>query len=952
MRHLLIYLSLTMLICSGSALGKGKNKVIREKFDWKIYHTDHFKLYYYTAEEHLLETVANMCEASYRDVSEKLQHQLNFPVPMILYKTHEEFEQTNVFPGFLPRAVQGFSEPFQSRILLSMDREPESLFALIRHELTHIFQYDMLFNNRIGTILRADAPKWFIEGMASYVADDEDNLDRMFLRDAAVGGNFGSLGNYTNQSYTAYRIGHAVFDFIEKDYGIEGVRDFLWQYRKNVTGSLTSAIQRTFDVDVEDFDRAFRKYLRKRYIDLLPTKEEPDDFAQEIRTRKVITTLSPELSPSGDLMAAIVPIKNDIDLVLISTKDGRIFKNLTKGHSNEYTSINIGAFNGYNDLGWNSDGKEIVFAARKEGTMVFFVVNVLNGKIIEKLHFTTIRDAQSPVFSTDGSSLYFTGNRSGSYDVFSYNRASKEIVNLTKDAHIDRNPRVSPNGDELLYSSMREGFFKVYALNLASGEKSQLSSGLGNDIQATYSQDMKSIYFSSDRFDDIYNIYELELETGIKKQYTNIITGAFSPQERVVFDHKEGEEKRHLVFTAFYQGRYRVYKMDRPEAREEFYDVKRDNYSNIKDYNMDGNVVLDPDRFSAYKLRSNFTISGANINAGLIDDGRVVSDTTVQFSDTLGNHNLKFTAYTVSSYESYLLNYSNRENRLQWGVALSAQASFFTEYRQVGPSDVDVRRAERRYKDNNVLGFMSYPISLYSRLDVGGGLADRDYYTLEEVVVDGQTGYIGVPADFTEPTLFANFSRDTVRYQAWGPQQGMYFDLGYNWITDQSNTTNVDFRAYKEVTRRTLFAFRLMGNYSEGDIPSLYSLGGRNDLRGDYEYQEFIGSRRLLTQAEFRFPLIDLLRFPGFSLGNIRATLFIDVGAAWLDDDRFNFEFQSDDDGYLEGVTDRNYLQGSTGLSIALSLLGLDVNWTWARRTNFESFPTGSRMSFWIGRSF
>ena len=275
MRLLCTFLALAIFVGTGPLTARGKNKIKRDQFNWKIYQTEHFKIYFYPEEEHLLESVANMCEAAYRDVSDKLQHQLKTPVPFVMFKTHEEFEQTNVFPGFLPRAVAGFSEPFQSRILLSIDMDQPQLFALIRHELTHIFQYDMLFNNRISTIIKADAPKWFIEGMASYVADDEDNLDRMFLRDAAVNNGFDSLGNYTNQSYTAYRVGHAVFDYIEKEHGIEGVRDFLWQYRKNVTGSLSAAIQRTFEIEVEDFDRAFRKYLRKRYIDLLPVKEEP-----------------------------------------------------------------------------------------------------------------------------------------------------------------------------------------------------------------------------------------------------------------------------------------------------------------------------------------------------------------------------------------------------------------------------------------------------------------------------------------------------------------------------------------------------------------------------------------------------------------------------------------------------------------------------------------------------
>ena len=953
MRIFCLLLGMTFVLAPEMLSARGKNKVITADFDWKVYETDHFKIFYYTAEAHLLEDVADKVEASYVKVSDKLQHQLNFKVPFIFFKTHEEFEQTNVFPGFLPRAVGAFAEPFQSRILMPVDLPPKELFALMTHELTHIFQYDMLYNNRISTIVRASAPIWFTEGMASYVGDDENNLDRMVLRDSAVNGGFGSLGNFTSLSYVAYRVGHAAFDFMEDRYGIEGVREFLWQYRKNVAGSVGGAIQRAFDIEVEEFDRDFRKYLRKRYVSLLPIKEEPDDHAREIRTRKVITTLSPELSPSGDLFAAIVPIKNDTDLVLISTKDGRIFKNLTKGITNRYTEINVGAYNGVNDLGWNDEGNQIVFAARKGGTMVLHVISVLNGKILEAIEFDDIRDAQAPIFSKDSNKLYFAGNRNGYFDLFSYDRTTKEIRNLTEDEYHDRNPKLSPNGKEIVYSSRRDGFYKIFAHNIESGQSTQLTSGLGNDIQASYNSDMTGIYFSSDRYDDIYNIYELNLESGVKKQYTDIITGAFSPQERVVFDHKEGQEKRQLVFTAYYQGRYRVYRMDKPEEREEFYDVAQDNYANVKDFKMSTGLKLDPERFKDYGLKGNITISGADVTAGATDDGRFVSNSQISFSDTMNNHVFTFQSYTISSFDNYFLTYLNRKNRWQWGAAGSIQQQFFTEFVPTGGGGAIIDRRERRYKFNDVQGFLRYPLSLWSRFDFTLGLTDRDYFTYSE------TGRNIIPADYTEPLAAVGFSRDTVRYSYYGPQHGSTLDLSVQHILDASTSYNLDHRVYRGVTRRSLFAFRTVANYSDGDIPDLYSLGGNNNLRGDFNYQGLIGSRRFLFQTEYRFPFVDVLQFPGFGLGNIRGTFFVDVGGAWfdnqdldLDGEDFNFGFQSEEEGYNPDIFNPDYLIGSYGFNISLQFFGLPLNWTWSKRTNFDDFPTGSRFTFWIGSNF
>lgn len=952
----LIALCILFASAVAPASARGKNKIQYDNFEWKLYISPHFKVYYYEEEAHLLESIVDMAETAYSYVSDRLQHELNFSVPFVAYKTHEEFEQTNIFPNFIPRNLGAFAEPYQSRMVLPLDGGPEENYALIVHELTHIFQYDMLYNNKLSTIVRAQAPTWFTEGMASWVADDENNLDRMVLRDAAVNGNFNSLNAFSGLSFIAYRVGHAAFDFMEERYGIEGVRNFLWQYRKNITGSIGAAMERAFELPVEEFDRDFRKYLRRRYVTLLPIKEEPDDNAREIRTRRRITTLSPELSPSGDLYAAIAPIKNDLDVVLISTKDGRIFKNLTKGFTNRYSQIYYGAFEGVNDLGWNPDGNELAFSARKEASNQLFIVSVLKGKILEQISFTGIRDAQSPVFSTDGKKLYFVGNAKGQYDIFSYDRATKNIENLTNDEYDDRNPEPSPKGDEILYSSLRDGFFKIHALNLANGEKTQLTSGLGNDIQASYSQDMTRIYFSSDRYDDIYNIFDVDLETGEKHQYTNILTGAFAPQERVIYDPKAGAETKQLVFTAFYQGRYRVYRMDRPDSVGKVYTAAEDNYENVKDYDLTSNIELEENRYQKYKAFKNFSISDIAVNVGATDDGRFITNSGLQLSDTLGNHLLDISAYSISDFESYFLQYLNQSNRLQWGSYFSAQQSFL-----VDRFDPRQERLERRYKSLVLGGFARYPLSKFSRFDAGGGWQDSEYFQ-SIFNSDGEFEFFQ-EADFSEPYAYLQYSRDTIRYREFGPLQGMVFDLRYTKVFGgTSDTIDAELATYRQLTSRSLIAWRTLYNHSDGDTPTLYSLGGTNRLRGDYAYNEFVGSRRFLTQFEIRFPVIDVLAFPGFAFGNIRAALFADAGGTWFEESDFNFEFQEsapDNEDPGDGLVFFNpdnpnpdYLIGAYGVEISMNLLGLPVHWTWSRRTNFEEFPSNSRLSFWIGLSF
>jgi hypothetical protein len=146
------------------------------------------------------------------------------------------------------------------------------------------------------------------------------------------------------------------------------------------------------------------------------------------------------------------------------------------------------------------------------------------------------------------------------------------------------------------------------------------------------------------------------------------------------------------------------------------------------------------------------------------------------------------------------------------------------------------------------------------------------------------------------PILTWNLHGDTTRFKSFGPYHGQRFVLSQQWapvVNSSGDTqtfttgpflnTNLDYRLYRRVTDRSLFALRLASFISQGDGYSVYSLGGLNYLRG-YEFRELFGSRVAFANLEFRFPLVDALAFPIGVLRDIRGFLFFDVGAAWFQD--------------------------------------------------------------------
>ena len=86
------------------------------------------------------ERAAQEAERAYERVSGDLRHNLAFRVPIFLFRTTTEFDDS-VRVGASPGAA---GEPSGDRILLAIDQPADRWPGLITHEVAHIFAFDIL----------------------------------------------------------------------------------------------------------------------------------------------------------------------------------------------------------------------------------------------------------------------------------------------------------------------------------------------------------------------------------------------------------------------------------------------------------------------------------------------------------------------------------------------------------------------------------------------------------------------------------------------------------------------------------------------------------------------------------------------------------------------------------------------------------------------------------------
>jgi Tol biopolymer transport system component len=970
----------------------GQNKIVYDKFKWNIYHSTHFDFYFYDEERDSLQRVVDSAESAYLDLSQKFNFQISKKIPLIFYHTHSAFEQTNVSLNFIPEGVGAFAEPARNRMVLPIDMSDDKLHQLITHELTHIFEYEIFFQGKLGKTVAANPPTWLMEGLASFMAQDEDSRDRMVLRDAVVNDRVPAITR-NPQGYFAYRFGHAVFKYMQQTYGWDGLRDFIYEYRNTLGNTVDKALKRAFDVTPDEFDTRFRTWLRKQYLPALVAKGEPQEYGEPFKIGTDIQSadISPVPSPSGDLLAAFATYKEDVDVVLFNIPERKLLKNLTAGYTSKYeypiaqfftTAPVMGR-----DIAWAPSGDIVALFVRRERGRDLLMINPITGAIVRTVPMD-IEQQLAPSFSPDGRMVAFSGFVGSQADLFIYDLESGVVRNLTNDRFFDGAPVFSPDGKWLIYSSVADKYAKLFRLSVANpSERYQITTGDWNDTDAYYSPDGKRLFFASDKqtgrnlipeavanlekVEDLarpegglpppdptnfaaYNIYSLDLETGDLLQYTDVVGGCFTP---VVFTGSNNRER--MVFSSYYKGQWQLYSTttDKPLHEAEKTELPsapvaadaRSIFRPGSEFVIDEEKIEKPRGFKLF-------VDDIQVNAGVTSDQIPVSRSVIYMSDMLGNRRFIAALDSVSSFSNFDFLYFDMQRRMNWGIRLFDNRSFF-----VSPDFErgQLDRVRQTYRETGAVALLSYPFTRYHRLDGGVGYISRQ---IAFPIPTGGGGISFIDRRDDYPLVSSTFSGDSTAFKFFGPISGRRYNISTSYAPDVkdggtlTNDYNVDWREYYQLSSRTLLAARVFAGYSTGNFPNFYYFGGLNTVRG-YEFRSLVGNRAAFANFEFRFPLIDLLATPIIALQQIRGVVFFDIGGANYQGInvtapteearlRLGQKFQFVRDGrLLDGVA-------SVGYGLSFDFWGLSLNWDFAKRFDGRDTEGETRTSFWIGETF
>jgi Tol biopolymer transport system component len=638
----------------------GKNKVQYKVFDWKFIQSKHFDVYFSQGGYELAQYTAVVAESSLTSLSKNLDYNITNRIPIVVFNSHNEFQQNNVLDDFMPEGVGGVTELFKNRVLIPFEGNYEQYRHVIHHELLHAFMNDMFYGGSIQNIISKNitlnVPIWFSEGMAEYQSlNGLDKATDMYIRDAVLNNNLPPI-EYNN-GYLAYRGGQSFLSFIADTYG-----DYKMGELMNNIKSLNDvdfALKETFKLNTEQLSEKWLKQLKKTHWPEIAKREDVKDIGKMLTDHTKdggFYNVAPTISPKGDRFAFISNRNDFFSVFLADVQTGKIIDKVIEGNNtNSFEELQVLT----PGLTWSPDGKKLAISVKAGDRDAIFIINADNGD--ETRLPVDLNSISQVKWSPFKDVIAFVGTDTKQSDIYIYDISKNKLKNLTNDIFSDQTPTWTPDGKQIYFTSDRGSYltkesippdFKmynydvnrkdVYRINVEDGKIERITdSKETKNGYVNFTDDGKKVLYVSDR-NGISNIYYGQWDSS-GTYSEKPITNSISPIDQLSLS----KDAKKLLFVSLNEGGYDIYSMDNPfDKKIEFdtlpptefvkkkYDVKKsifvdrkadsllhDSSFTLKDsLNTDSTkkfVKIEPDSTSIKVKKDSASIYGSNIKLKL-----------------------------------------------------------------------------------------------------------------------------------------------------------------------------------------------------------------------------------------------------------------------------------------------------------------------------------------------
>ncbi|NQW29447.1 MAG: PD40 domain-containing protein [Ignavibacteria bacterium] len=855
----------------------GKNKVQYQKFEWKYIQSDNFDVYFHQGGNYIAKFTAMKAEKALQEIQATLSFEITKRIVIIVYNSHNQFQQTNVIDEYMSEGIGGVTELFKNRVVIPFEGDYQKFAHVIHHELVHAVINDMFYGGSIQSLISNSAgamlPLWMNEGFAEYSSTGGlDVKTDMFMRDVAVSEYLRGLNQLNG--YFAYRGGQAFWSYVAEKYGKEKVGEVLNRFKS--TGNVNATFKSSFGMTYEEMSDQWAKDTKKFYFPDVDRYEYVEDYSNRLTNHQkenYFYNTSPAISPDGEKVAFISDRgEGSFGLYVMDLATKKVDKLASSARSTDFEELNFLT----PGISWDPTGKKLAVGAKAGGQDGVYVIDVATGKF-NVLTFD-IQTVGGVAWSPDGKSIAFDAAPNGDQsDIYVYEIATKKLRAVTNDIFSDLEPVWSPDSKYLYFISDRSNHLDgsqnssnfemwnydvsqrdIYRIDVDNPviERITTDPSIGKYTIAVV-PDHKSILFVAD-YNGISNLWELDLATGAKRARTNSLQEVsqislsvdgtkllFSSQNRVGYDlflikyPLEVKTKDSLPMTRF---RQRVIDennslagiMDKLSAPADTvsmsygsFDLSPSTENSVSKNDEAINGVSTVSAASAqpkmdttardYKIA--FTPDIITGQAGYSNWFGAQGTIQMLFSDMLGDHEIYFQT-------NLYLDIVNSNFYLSYGYLRDVVDYHFAGFHNAGYTYITVGNQStlNRLRNYGATGWLTVPFSRYDRIDIGLTAQAMARENIDIPTMPSVDRFVTVPS--------ISYVHDDAVMGMWAPVNGNRLNLTLEG-SPKVVTNGLSFATFRTDARKYIgfggaytLALRGSGGISMGANPQKFFIGG------------------------------------------------------------------------------------------------------------------------------
>jgi hypothetical protein len=547
-----IRLLLTLLCCLAvgeAALAQpnvqtfGRSRIQYKNFDWKLYSTQNFNIYFYAGGDQAARNAAEYAERELKRITSFIGYYPYSKVTLIVYNSMTDLKQSNI--GLQRDQFQTGGETLflKNKLELAYDGTQTDFKRDLSYQLTELLLNDMMYGGSLKEALQSSyllrLPDWFVSGVAAYTAEGWSMRMDNYVRDMLLVNNKARMEDLLARNQELG--GQAIWNYIAERYGYTSIQNILNLTRitRDTEVGITSSLNIPYKRFLQDCHNYYLQINSRGENPLVSLPAESKLFQ---KNRKDIRYTQPVLNPAGTLLAYAENENGSYQIIVKEVGSNRSRVVWKSGYKTVDQRIDYKL----PVLAWRTN-TQLGFVEARRGQMVLRQINSTRRRsripvfddvrtpAVTLSQFSQVRDMS---YSEDGSTIVISAVRDGQTDLYLLSSGGRMMQQLTSDIYDDIQPVFLKGGsNQIAFSSNRfidttgqtamgtfggvVNNYDIFLMSRDGGAARQITFSIASEMRPRATDDGNLVYLSEET--GVRSLYRFDIATNRRRPITNFV---------------------------------------------------------------------------------------------------------------------------------------------------------------------------------------------------------------------------------------------------------------------------------------------------------------------------------------------------------------------------------------------------------------------------------------------